>query len=380
MGLVLKHVLKTPAGTFRYRRRVPDDLRSIIGKRELTEFLGETQKQASARYAKVHGKFDKLLRDALLKSRGATYVPKKELSELENWQGLRTRLKEMGFDPHWDGSSDWDNPEDEGSHRELMADILAERYPIDEETGHPIITRREDSALINAVRNGLGLPPSPTLEDAEKLYLKERVEGKSDEKKNRLHVLRVMGWTKAALDGNVELRRIKRSDAREVRDYLLTDAGNLAPTSVKRYLNTLRAVVNLAITEFDLDGMSNPFNGLEVKRQGLEKDDTPVPGEGPQRHPEAHSRTIYGAGPSLNLASLEGTGCRLSEIISRSPYGKSNLTPLSHRLDWRHIESVALGNGCGLTQPQDHAPVVTEWHWPSSEEVAEGLTDERRHV
>ncbi|ERI13542.1 ATPase [Ochrobactrum sp. EGD-AQ16] len=61
-------------------------------------------------------------------------------------------------------------------------------------------------------------------------------------------------------------------------------------------------------------------------------------------------------------------------------YGKSNLTPLSHRLDWRHIESVALGNGRGLTQPQDHAPVVTEWHWPSSEEVAEGLTDEQKEA
>ncbi|NYD84347.1 hypothetical protein HD884_004460, partial [Ochrobactrum intermedium] len=48
--------------------------------------------------------------------------------------------------------------------------------------------------------------------------------------------------------------------------------------------------------------------------------------------------------------------------------------------DWRHIESVALGNGRGLTQPQDHAPVVTEWHWPSSEEVAEGLTDEQREA
>jgi len=59
-------------------------------------------------------------------------------------------------------------------------------------------------------------------------------------------------------------------------------------------------------------------------------------------------------------------------------YGKSNLTPLSHRLDWRQFESVALGNGRGLTQPQDHAPVVTEWHWPSSEEVAEGLTDEQK--
>lgn len=61
-------------------------------------------------------------------------------------------------------------------------------------------------------------------------------------------------------------------------------------------------------------------------------------------------------------------------------YGKSNLSPLSHRLDWRHIESVALGNGRGLTQPQDHAPVVTEWHWPSSEEVAESLTETQKEA
>ena len=55
-------------------------------------------------------------------------------------------------------------------------------------------------------------------------------------------------------------------------------------------------------------------------------------------------------------------------------YGKSNLTPLSHRLDWRRLESVPLGNGRGLTKPQDFAPVVTEWRWPSAEEVANELT------
>lgn len=62
-------------------------------------------------------------------------------------------------------------------------------------------------------------------------------------------------------------------------------------------------------------------------------------------------------------------------------YGKSNLTPLSHKLDWRHLESIALGNGAGMQKPQDHAPVVTEWKWPSSEEVAALLTaDERDHI
>lgn len=58
-------------------------------------------------------------------------------------------------------------------------------------------------------------------------------------------------------------------------------------------------------------------------------------------------------------------------------YGKSNLTPLSHRLDWRKLESVPLGNGRGLTKPQDHAPVVTEWRWPSAEDIAQDVTAEQ---
>lgn len=63
-------------------------------------------------------------------------------------------------------------------------------------------------------------------------------------------------------------------------------------------------------------------------------------------------------------------------------YGKSNLTPLSHKLSWRHLESIALGNGGrGFNQAQDFAPVVTEWKWPNSEEVAGGLSaDEREHI
>ena len=37
-----------------------------------------------------------------------------------------------------------------------------------------------------------------------------------------------------------------------------------------------------------------------------------------------------------------------------------------------------MGNGAGLTKPQDFAPVVTEWKWPSAEEVAGSITPEQR--
>lgn len=58
-------------------------------------------------------------------------------------------------------------------------------------------------------------------------------------------------------------------------------------------------------------------------------------------------------------------------------YGKSNLTPLSHRLDWRKLESVPLGNGVGMDKPQDFAPVVTEWRWPSAEDAVADISQEK---
>lgn len=55
--------------------------------------------------------------------------------------------------------------------------------------------------------------------------------------------------------------------------------------------------------------------------------------------------------------------------------GKSNLAPMSAQGEWRKLQSVALGNGRGPMKPQDHAPVVTEWEWPSAEKIAASVTD-----
>lgn len=61
-------------------------------------------------------------------------------------------------------------------------------------------------------------------------------------------------------------------------------------------------------------------------------------------------------------------------------YGKSNLTPLSHNMDWRHLVSVPLGNGGkgNLSKlNQDFAPVVTEFKWPGAEDVVASVTPEQ---
>lgn len=62
-------------------------------------------------------------------------------------------------------------------------------------------------------------------------------------------------------------------------------------------------------------------------------------------------------------------------------YGKQNLTRMDTTQHWRKMESVGLGNGGkGLlaATKQDTAGVVTEWKWPTSEEIADGITDEQK--
>lgn len=62
-------------------------------------------------------------------------------------------------------------------------------------------------------------------------------------------------------------------------------------------------------------------------------------------------------------------------------YGKSNLTKLSHKSDWRRLVGQSLGNGTGdgnlRFKRHDEAPVVTEWKWPGAEDIIDGLTPEQ---
>lgn len=62
-------------------------------------------------------------------------------------------------------------------------------------------------------------------------------------------------------------------------------------------------------------------------------------------------------------------------------YGKQNLTRMDTAQHWRKMESVSLGNGTAgtgtkLPVPGDTAGVVTEWKWPSQEELMEGVPDD----
>ncbi|WP_366662778.1 DUF6538 domain-containing protein, partial [Mesorhizobium sp.] len=64
MGLVLKHVYLTKAGTWHYRRRLPRDIAALIRQNEFKRLLGSTEREALRNYPNVNAEFERLVIEA----------------------------------------------------------------------------------------------------------------------------------------------------------------------------------------------------------------------------------------------------------------------------------------------------------------------------
>ncbi|MGX8011052.1 site-specific integrase [Mesorhizobium sp. M7A.F.Ca.MR.245.00.0.0] len=277
--------VQQPSGKkhYRYRRKVPAFLRQALGKTEIILPLGRTPAEVLRHYDKVHKQAEAELKGAM---KGQPKQPGQK-TELERYQWATRHVAE------WNAL---------GPMSDEAADALADHL---EETGQGDLYR----ALVVPDRK-----PEPTLADAVKLYLKDKVEGTPDETKKRQRVERVKGHVEKALSrGDPQIRSLTRTDAREVRDHMLAD-GDMSPATVHRYLNDLRAIITHAIKELDLRGAVNPFNGLEVKRETLAKEDRKPFTEGQLK--AARARVLGHASEDLQRIwrMLEQTGCRLAEV------------------------------------------------------------------
>ncbi|WP_256754206.1 tyrosine-type recombinase/integrase [Mesorhizobium sp. Mes31] len=266
---------------YRYRRKVPNFLRPALGKAWIILPLGKTPAEVVRHYDHAHKQAETELK-AAMKGQPKKAQPK---TELERYQWATRKVAEWGpMSPD-------------------AADALADHL---EETGQGDLYR----ALVVPDRK-----PAPTLADAVKLYLQDRVEGTPDETKKRQRVDRVQAHVEKALSrGDPQIRSLTRTDAREVRDHMLAD-GDMSPATVHRYLNDLRAIVTHAIKETDdLRGATNPFNGLEVKKQTLAKEDRKPFSEAQLK--AARARVLGHASVDLQRIwrMLEQTGCRLAEV------------------------------------------------------------------
>lgn len=314
MGLTLKHVERTKAGSWQYRRRVPKSVYSVISKREFKQKLGDTEREALAAWPRFHALVEQKIGAALKHIVQSHEVTLGNATDREAYIQAQKIVNEY--------ISAGTTPEE----LEIAADILAATYPQDPETDAPIGASQVDVFTINIMRLGdeRCKAPEATLADALTFYLNERKRDEAPDALSRFEgtVKRIVGHVATALGRDPVLIRMTREDARKVRDHMLdrvkSTGERVKAASVARDLNGLKAIINFAATEMPLpSSFKNPFNKLSVGIvHGRAADGelrNPLPAEVLSA---TRARILTNAKPELGLVwrILEGTGCRLSEV------------------------------------------------------------------
>jgi integrase len=246
-------------------------------------------------HAKLLSEYEKIVAKA---KRSA--AAKGQLSPLEHW---REAVKEA--EALVEGITGVRN-EDEA--RRVLADDLRQRSA--------------DPVLYRAVVAPDADEPAVTMLDAKEMYRKERMAGAQGRNhQNRLERIESSFGPLKKLD----LVNLKREHARKLRDDMLAtkknDGSPLSPSSVKRELNMVRAMVSLAIKEHDLQRQAhNPFEGLEIAKADAAPDNEfdkrdPLPREVVVKMRQRMATTVRKPTLGIIWRLLEGTGCRGSEIV-----------------------------------------------------------------
>lgn len=235
------HVRVSRTGVYQYRRRVPETLRELLGKREIKKSLGKDYGAMLKAHAKLEATVQTLFAQKPKPARQSN-VRAKVLSVLRD-HGFRS--DELAI------ISDGFTEEDEGAFYAL--DEVLEELQRDPEV---------PDEIIRGVARGR-LPV--TLETAIDEYVALKKTG--DPGRDRVtevrwvrHKARLVRFLGKEAVTQRRLDRLRRADARRVIEGY---AAEMRPASVRRYMNDIRAVVSRAIREHDIN-MQNPFKAPEI--------------------------------------------------------------------------------------------------------------------
>jgi hypothetical protein len=239
MRLTLKYLQLTSQGIYRYRRRVPDRLCTLVGRNELVRKLGETEKEALRNYPAVHSRAEKLLLSATKKLKQLhaegfePQFPEPQTALMIRRHAERA-LRDLGFDPTGTGFG-LDDGEVEWVHRSVISEGIAEKYPEDPETGYPIGVAPTDTEIVRMLHSSRPPDaPPPTFDDAARLYVEEKIQGQISARQNINRVIRVSKIVQSALGRDPVLTGLKKKDAREVRDHMLSTRASVRHTDASR--------------------------------------------------------------------------------------------------------------------------------------------------
>lgn len=286
-----RYVFRRANGSYRYKRNVPKELRKYIYKKTLYRQLGKTYEEALANLPRVHREIEQIFQlermtddgeraAALIRANlGDSYVTAAEFGHV--------------------GQSRDTLPMDH--YLDLAEELDETRLP---------------KSVVDRVRWWDLSKPPMTLERVFYLYLRDKqAAGLSGDKLRQLEqrIERLRLDVKACLGEPLwkyrTLEEIRRRDANALRDYLLQ---RLAPSSVQRVMNILKAAVNHVILEEELT-CRNPFTAIKIADAGGSKQDRlPLSEEDMallypayESNPEAYALFL----------TLADTGARLAEIV-----------------------------------------------------------------
>ena len=149
--------------------------------------------------------------------------------------------------------------------------------------------------------------PSMTLSEAGDLY--RRLKGAGKGKGFKAYADRHLGYVVESL-GNASIVELNRSDAGRFRDFLI--AKKLTTSSIKRVFATVRAAVNLAISEHGLD-CTNPFSGTFIPEVGTKTVRPPIPSN--VIRSVQNTCLDMDDDKRLLIALISDTGLRLAEAL-----------------------------------------------------------------
>ena len=280
-----KYVFTRPNGSFRYKRNVPKDLRKIIGKKTVYRKLGDTYEDAIRRLPLVHAEIEALFdreRRTPASERARAIVKER----IGGWQA--DAFAQRAVDVEWDIFEDF---------QELAEDL---------ETKVP-------DEVIAQIRSATMKPEPFSLERSLEEYYAFKVAESGEDRGLRNRINRItkdlilcLGREKFS---NSELEEIKRADANSYRDFLLKQ---MAPNSVVRNVGVIKAAVNFAILENDLEA-KNVFNGLRVSGAGSGRTDRLPMEDKDLKLLLEHCQSSKVAQWLILL--LTDTGARLGEIV-----------------------------------------------------------------
>ena len=247
-------VMEKRSGNYHYRRRVPKELRDVIGKREISRSLQtKDHSRAIQKYQMVHAEVERILR-----------IASSTETELDQYEADKKLLVKQGLMRR--GADRFDVDEAEYQHaakvfHELARDLQNRhsKAELEELFADPAFGPRR--LLRMAFKTGLE-KPDLRLRDAANAYLKERTDDYNAERQARDVERIVSALEEVIQQKNPSVVDIVPSDGYAFRDYW-TDQG-LTPETARRRLNTAHAVIEFAIRRFDIRNYNNPFSRIEV--------------------------------------------------------------------------------------------------------------------